>query len=88
MRFLSLLAAASAVCVLTSEANAYLATSAPLLNPLGNYSELRFLGTPGVSNTKVWSLDDFSITARGIPEPASVFLLGSLGLFGISSRRR
>lgn len=61
-----------------------LVSSAPLVNPMGNFTELRFLGVPGVNNSKVWSLDDFEMSARGIPEPSAAILLigGCLTAFG------
>lgn len=52
-------------------------TSVPLFNSMSNFTELRFLGTAGVTNAKIWSLDDFEMSASGIPEPTT----GVLALF-------
>lgn len=65
-----------------------LVSSAPLINPMGNLTELRFESTPGVNNAKIWSLDDFSMRARGIPEPTSVAILAIGGLTAALRRRR
>ncbi|HEY6563069.1 MAG TPA: hypothetical protein VIY86_01110, partial [Pirellulaceae bacterium] len=45
-----------------------MATNAPLGAAMADFREMRFLSTPGVTNAKVWSLDDFHIV---VPEPAS-----------------
>lgn len=57
-----------------------LVSSAPLITPMSNLTELRFESTAGVNNAKIWSLDDFSMSARGIPEPTAAMLLLSTGL--------
>ncbi|MEM8864500.1 MAG: PEP-CTERM sorting domain-containing protein [Planctomycetota bacterium] len=64
-----------------------LVSSAPLINPMSDFTELRFLGTPGVTNNKIWSLDDFGMTVQRIPEPATALLL-LLGSFGLLGQRR
>jgi hypothetical protein len=64
-----------------------LVVNAPLINTMNNLAELRFLSAPGISNFKVWALDDFSMMVRGVPEPASGLLLAA-GLGGIVFRRR
>lgn len=63
-------------------------TSAPLFTSMGNFTELRFLGTPGVTNAKIWSLDDFSMSARGIPEPGTGLLMLIASMVGLLRRTR
>jgi PEP-CTERM motif len=68
-----------------------LVTNAPLINPMSDLSELRFLSAPGENNAKVWALDDFTMGVRVVPEPSSI-LLAAMSLAGIllghSPRRR
>ena len=63
-----------------------LVSGAPLAASMGNLTEMRFTGTPGVTNAKIWSLDDFGFNVRPIPEPSSAMLC--LGLFALMPRRR
>ena len=67
-----------------------LATAAPLINPMSDLDEMRFLSTPGVNNAKVWALDDFSMKVQGVPEPSSLALLGTalMALTVLGYRRR
>ncbi len=64
-----------------------LVSSAPLINPMSNLTELRFESTAGVNNAKIWSLDDFEMGVRVVPEPSTTLLvlLGSVG--GLLCRR-
>lgn len=61
-----------------------LVVNAPLINTMNDFSELRFLSAPGISNFKVWALDDFTMMVRGVPEPCSLALaslaVGALAL--------
>lgn len=46
-------------------------------------------GTPGGSNTAVFTLGQVTTPAAGVPEPASwAMMLGGFGLLGFASRRR
>ena len=63
-----------------------LVSGAPLASNMSDFSEMRFESTPGVNNAKIWSLDDFGIDVRPVPEPASLALLG-LGLCALTSRK-
>ena len=69
-----------------------LVTNAPLINPMADFSELRFLSAPGVNNNKVWALDDFTMGVRVVPEPSAMFLaamsLASLLTARLRSGRR
>lgn len=65
-----------------------LVSSAPLINPMSNLTELRFLSTPGVNNAKLWSLDDFTMSVNQVPEPASVLLMATALIGCLSLRRR
>ena len=58
-----------------------LVSGAPLVNPMSDFTELRFVSTPGVNNAKIWSLDDFEMGVRPIPEPTA----GLLAVLGLSS---
>jgi PEP-CTERM motif len=66
-----------------------LVVNAPLINPMSNFSELRFLSAPGVNNAKVWALDDFTMGVQPAPEPSSWLLMAS-GVIGLAlvGRRR
>jgi hypothetical protein len=66
-----------------------LVVNAPLINTMNDFSELRFLSAPGVSNYKVWALDDFAMKVQRVPEPGSCLLVvcGVVGL-ALGSRRR
>jgi len=64
-----------------------LVSGAPLVNNMNDFTEMRFTGIPGVTNSKIWSLDDFGMNVRPVPEPASLGLLG-LGLVALTSRRK
>ncbi len=48
-----------------------LVVNAPLINPMVDFSEMRFLSAPGVNNDKVWALDDFTMS---VPEPSAMML--------------
>ena len=63
-----------------------LVTNAPLITPMNNFTEMRFLSTPGVNNAKIWALDDFGMTVRTIPEPSSI-IFTAMGLLGLCLRR-
>jgi hypothetical protein len=64
-----------------------LVVNAPLINPMSNFAEMRFLSAPGDNNNKVWALDDF--TMMGVPEPSSFALAAfGLSLLGMSRRQR
>jgi hypothetical protein len=63
-----------------------LVVNAPLINPMADFSELRFLSAPGVNNNKVWALDDFTMGVVGIPEPSAIVLVG-LSLAGLLPSR-
>jgi len=67
-----------------------LATGVPLINNMSDLDEIRFLSTPGVNNSKVWALDDFSMKVEAIPEPSSVVLMGAafLAMTAFGYRRR
>jgi hypothetical protein len=54
---------------------------------MNDFSELRFLSAPGVSNYKVWALDDFTMSVQRVPEPSSSLLVVS-GMIGLVLRRR
>jgi PEP-CTERM motif len=67
-----------------------LVTNAPLINTMNDFTEMRFLSTPGVNNAKVWALDDFamSVDSRKVPEPGTGLLaLSAVGLVGAGRRR-
>ena len=64
-----------------------LVVNAPLINTMNDFSELRFLSAPGVSNYKVWALDDFTMSVQRVPEPSSSLLVAS-GMIGLVLRRR
>lgn len=64
-----------------------LVSNAPLINPMSNLTELRFESTAGVNNAKIWSLDDFTMGVKVVPEPTSVALL-LVGMTLLASRRR
>lgn len=55
-----------------------LVSNAPLINNMSDFTEMRFLSTPGIINAKIWALDDFGMSVRGIPEPGSLALATSL----------
>lgn len=65
-----------------------LVSAAPLINPMSNLTELRFLSTPGVNNAKIWSVDDFEMSVRTIPEPASLAGLIAACCGWLATRRR
>jgi hypothetical protein len=50
---------------------------------MNDFSELRFLSAPGISNYKVWALDDFAMKVRQVPEPSCCLLLVS-GIAGLA----
>ena len=60
--------------------------NAPLINTMNDFSELRFLSAPGVSNYKVWALDDFAMKVQRVPEPSAMLLIAT-GLIGLVGRR-
>jgi hypothetical protein len=64
-----------------------LVVNAPLINPMNDFSEMRFLSAPGISNYKVWALDDFTMKVNPVPEPCSV-ALATLAVGGLAMRRR
>jgi hypothetical protein len=64
-----------------------LVVNAPLINPMADFSEMRFRSAPGINNAKVWALDDFSMKVRIVPEPGGVALFG-LALAGLAGVRR
>ncbi len=64
-----------------------LVVNAPLINTMNDFSELRFLSAPGVSNYKVWALDDFTMKVNPVPEPSSV-VLATFSVGGLALRRR
>ena len=84
---LDLSAQTVSIAVLESSFLTNLAINAPLINPMGNFTEMRFLSTPGVNNAKLWSLDDFGMSVRPIPEPATAVLLMCAALGGLVRRR-
>ncbi len=63
-----------------------LVVNAPLINAMNDFSELRFLSAPGVSNYKVWALDDFAMKVQRVPEPSAMLLMAT-GLVGLVVRR-
>ncbi len=65
-----------------------LVSGAPLVNNMGDLSELRFESTAGVNNAKIWSLDDFGFDVRQIPEPSSVVLMVGAVICTLARRRR
>ena len=52
-----------------------LVVNAPLINTMNDFSELRFLSAPGISNYKVWALDDFAMKVQRVPEPGAAALV-------------
>lgn len=64
-----------------------LVVNAPLINPMSDFSELRFLSAPGVSNYKVWALDDFAMKVLPVPEPGTA-ALGFAAIAGLAFVRR
>lgn len=60
-------------------------TNAPLAASMSNLDRFFFTSTPGVTNAKEWSVDDFDI--RATPAPGAVALLG-FGALGMARRRR
>lgn len=61
-----------------------LVSNAPVITPMNNFAEMRFLSTPGVNNAKIWAIDDFAMMA--VPEPTSCMLL-AIGCAGLVPRR-
>lgn len=61
-----------------------LVSNAPVITPMNNFAEMRFLSTPGVNNAKIWAIDDF--TMMTVPEPTSCMLL-AIGCAGLVPRR-
>ena len=64
-----------------------LVSGAPLINNMNNFTEMRFASTPGVNNAKIWSLDDFGMSVRPVPEPATLGLM-ALGGAAFLSRTK
>ncbi len=62
-----------------------LVSNAPLINAMNNFTEMRFLSTPGVNNAKIWALDDFGMSVQAVPEPSAI-ALAAFGLIGLSTR--
>jgi len=65
-----------------------LVSGAPLITNMNDLSELRFESTAGVSNAKIWSLDDFVFDVQQVPEPTSVVLMISAAACALTLRRR
>ncbi len=65
-----------------------LVSGAPLVNNMNNFTEMRFESTPGVNNAKIWSLDDFGMNVRPVPEPASASMVALLGIGALSRGAR
>jgi hypothetical protein len=70
----------------STSASINLVTGAPLMTALSDFSTLRFTSSPGVNNSKLWGVDDFSFETRIGPAPASLALL--LGAVAAAGRRR
>ena len=63
-----------------------LISGSSLINPMSNFTQLRFESTAGVDNAKIWSLDDFEFQV--VPEPATLSLLTLGGLTLIRRRKQ
>lgn len=64
-----------------------LVSNAPLIAPMNDFREMRFLSTPGVNNAKIWALDDFVMSVQNVPEP-STFSLLAVVVSGCATLRR
>jgi hypothetical protein len=62
-----------------------LVSGSTLINPMSNFTELRFESTPGVDNAKIWSLDVFGFQV--VPEPTTIALFG-MGSLALIKRKR
>ena len=58
----------------------------PLSADMADLTELVFTSTAGVSNFKVWSVDDFGFVV--VPEPSTISILGGLVTLAATLRRR
>ncbi|MBU6412616.1 MAG: hypothetical protein KGS45_04020 [Planctomycetes bacterium] len=63
-----------------------LVVGAALQNAMADYSHLTFRSTPGINNSKFFSVDDFRFTTN-VPAPGAAALAGFAAL-GIARRRR
>ena len=57
-----------------------LVSSSTLINPMSNFTELRFESTAGVNNNKIWSLDDFGFQVVAEQATMGRLAMGSLAL--------
>lgn len=64
-----------------------LVTGAAMSSAMADFSHITFRSTPGVNNSKLWAVDDFSFRTN-IPTPGAAALLGLGGFAAVSRRRR
>lgn len=57
-----------------------LISNVSMMSLMADFSELSFRTSPGVTNAKLMSVDDFGFEVQRIPTPATVVVLGALGL--------
>ena len=67
-----------------------LVSGVSLITNMNNLTEMRFESTPGVNNSKIWSLDDFGFEVHQVPEPsmAGLMCIGALAVSGSRTLRQ